>query len=69
MRAKVLVQVDRNSALEAIRTLDAMGSALLAHERELPKKLRRRYKDVRRDLVRALGFTAHSSGVADLALD
>lgn len=68
MRAKVLIRVDRNAALEAIRTLDALGTALLAHETALPKDLRRRYKGVRRDLVRALGWTAHSAGLADLAV-
>lgn len=67
MRAKVLIRVDRDSALEAIRTLDALGTALLEHEPALPKELRRRYKGVRRDLVRALGWTAYSTGLADLA--
>jgi hypothetical protein len=68
MKAKIRVSVDRDAALAAIRTLDALGVALLEHEAHWPKKLRSRYEDARRDLVRAVGSRAHTSGVADLAL-
>lgn len=68
MKAKILVSVDRDAALEAIRTLDALGVALLEYETRRPKKLRSRYQEARRDLVRAVGCRAHTSGVADLAL-
>jgi hypothetical protein len=67
MKAKVLVQVDRDSALEAIRTLDALGVALLEHERDWPKKLRRRYREARANLVDAIGWAAQANGV-DLAV-
>jgi hypothetical protein len=65
MKAKVIVGVDRDVALDAIRALDALGEALLAHTERLPKKLRRQYKDAREDLVRAVGFRAHFAGVAE----
>ena len=65
MKAKVLVRVERDVALEAIRMLDDFGVALLEHEDRLPKRLRNRYKDVRRNLLDSLGFWAFCSGVAD----
>ncbi len=65
MKAKVILSVDRDVALDAIRALDALGEALLAHTERLPKKLRRQYKDAREDLVRAVGFRAHFVGIAD----
>ena len=65
MKARVIVGVDRDVALDAIRALDALGEALLAHTERLPKKLRRQYKDAREDLVRAVGFRAHFAGIAD----
>ena len=68
MKAKILVRVDRDAALEAIRTLDALGNALREHEPKWPKKLKRKYKDARRELVLAIGVAAHSTGIADLAL-
>jgi hypothetical protein len=68
MKAKVLVRVDRNAALEAIRTLDALGDALREHEPKWPRKLKRKYKQARRELVLAIGVAAHSTGIADLAV-
>jgi len=68
MKAKVLVQVERDSALEAIRTLDALSVALLEYEHSWPKKLRRRYKEARRNLVDAIGWAAQANGVADVAI-
>ena len=43
MKAKVLIQVDRNEALEAIRALDDMSTALQVYEPRWPKQLKRRY--------------------------
>lgn len=68
MAVKVLVSVDREAALEALQTLDALGSALLASESRWPKKLKSRYKHARRDLVNAIGLRAFTTGVADLGL-
>ena len=65
MKARVLIHVDREAALEAIRTLDALGEALREVEPNWPKKLKRRYRQARRDLVHALGYVALISGVAD----
>lgn len=67
MKAKVIVSVDRDVALDAIRALDALGEALVAQTQRLPKKLRRQYKEARDDLVRAVGWRAHFVGVADEA--
>lgn len=64
MKAKVLVRVDRNAALDAIRTMDALVDALLNQKSEWPKKLKRQYKDVRRDLIRAAGSAADNHGFA-----
>ena len=69
MKAKVLVPVDRNAALEAIRALDALGDALREYEPRLPKTLRRQYKDARRDLLDAVGLAAFTHGIDGLALD
>jgi hypothetical protein len=68
MKAKVLVRVDRDAALEAIRTLDALGDALREHEPHWPRKLKRKFKSARRELVLAIGVAAHSTGVAELAV-
>ena len=65
MKAKVIVGVDRDVALDAIRALDALGEALLAHTERLPKKLRRQYKEARDDLVRAVGFRGHFAGIPE----
>ena len=68
MKAKVLVRVDREAAVEAIRTLDALGEALREHEPNWPKKLKRKFKEARRELVLAIGVAAHSTGVSELAV-
>jgi hypothetical protein len=67
MKAKILVRVDRDTAVEAIRTLDALSHALHAHEARLPKQLRRQYEKTRHDLVRAAGWWAQCNGIADTA--
>jgi hypothetical protein len=58
MKAKVLVSVERNAALDAIRTLDALGAALHEHDRRWPKQLKRQYKRTRQDLAQAVGWLA-----------
>lgn len=63
MKAKVLVPIDRNAALEAIRALDALGAALHEHQPRLPKTLRRQYEDARRDLLDAAGIAAFTNGI------
>jgi hypothetical protein len=68
MKAKIRVQVDRDAALDAIRALDAMGSALLDADPDWPKSLKRQYKDARRLLLDAVGYAAMTAGVADLAV-
>ncbi len=68
MKAKILVRVERDAALDAIRTLDALGDALAEHEPRWPKQLKRQYRQARDELVRAVGQRAHTSGVADLTL-
>ncbi|MEI9887017.1 MAG: hypothetical protein WDN08_11060 [Rhizomicrobium sp.] len=68
MKAKICVQVDRDAALEAIRTLDALGDALREFEPNWPKKLKRKYKDARRELVDAIGYAANFSGISDCAV-
>ena len=67
MKAKILVRVERDAALEAIRTLDALRNELQTHERHCPKKLRRRYEKTRLSLVRAAGWWAQSNEIADMA--
>jgi hypothetical protein len=67
MKAKILVKVDRDTTLEAIRTLDALSSALQDHEPHWPKKLKRQYEKARQDLVRAAGLWAQSNGLAEIA--
>jgi hypothetical protein len=69
MKAKVLVRVDRDEAIEAIRALDELRAALQAHEPRWPKRLRRRYSKARHNLVRAAGWWAHCHGVADMAAE
>lgn len=68
MKAKVLVRVDRDAALEAIRALDALGGALRELEPNWPKHLRRKYKDARRELVLAIGYAAHYTGLDEPAV-
>jgi hypothetical protein len=68
MKAKVLVSVDRDAAVEAIRTLDALGAALQTHERRWPKRLRRKYQQTRHDLLRATGWWAYCNGLADISI-
>jgi hypothetical protein len=65
MKAKVLIHVDREAALEAIRTLDALGEALREGEVDWPKKLKRKYRHARRDLIQAIGYAALFAGVSD----
>ena len=67
MKAKVLVRLDREIALDAIRALDALGGALLAHDAELPKTLKKQLRSARRELVRAIGWQAHYMDLADRA--
>ena len=67
MKAKVLVQVDRDEAIEAIRALDELSTALQAHEPQWPKRLKRRYAKARHNLVRAAGWWAYCNGIADMA--
>jgi hypothetical protein len=66
MKAKVLVKVEREAALEAIRTLDALGAALGEDSARWPKRLKRRYKQARSELVTALGWWAQNHGLAVL---
>jgi len=68
MRAKVLVRVDRDAAVDAIRTLDALSAALKSHERRWPKRLKRQYEQTRQDLLRAAGWWAHCNGLADITI-
>jgi len=67
MKVKVLVKVDREEALDAIRALDELSTALQAHEPRWPKRLRRRYANARHNLLRAAGRWAHRHGIADMA--
>ena len=67
MKAKVLVHVDRDAALAAIRTLDAMGEALRADGHDWPKSLKRSYKETRRELIEAVGYAALTTGLVDVA--
>ncbi len=66
MKAKILVPLDRDAAVEAIRALDALGEAL--HDIGWPKKLKRQYKEARRELVGAIGHAALFSGIAEQAV-
>jgi hypothetical protein len=68
MKAKVLVRVERDAALEAIRTLDALSIALLAHEHRWPKRLKRQYERVRTRLVSAAGLLAQLNELGDQAV-
>jgi hypothetical protein len=63
MRAKVLVRVDRQAALNAIRALDALNE----QESGWPKNLRKRYAEARRELADAIGQWGFLNGVAELA--
>jgi hypothetical protein len=66
MKAKVLVPLDRDAAIEAIRALDALGEAL--RDSGWPRKLKRQYRHARRDLVDAIGHAALFSGIAEQAV-
>ena len=65
MKAKILLRVDRDTALEAIRTLDALKGALQDGEAKWPKRLKRQYEKARRDLVDAAGWWAQANGLSD----
>jgi hypothetical protein len=67
MRAKVLVQVDREAALHAIQALDALSGALNDQDAGWPKKLRKRYVAARQELADAIGLWAFCNGVAELS--
>ncbi len=64
MKAKIRVHVDRDAALQAIRTLDALGGALRELKPDWPKHLRRQYRDARRELIDAVGIAASTAGIA-----
>ncbi len=63
MRAKVLVNVDRQAALNAIRVLDALAE----QDARWPKKLRKKYVEARQDLAEAIGQWGLYNGVAQLS--
>jgi hypothetical protein len=67
MKARILVKVERDAALEAIRALDAFGAALHEHERHWPKHLKRQYKQARHELVCAVGWRALGRDAGKLA--
>jgi hypothetical protein len=67
MRAKVLVRVDRQAALNAIHVLDSLSIALGEKHSLLPKKLRRKYVEARQELAAAIGYWAFCNGVAELS--
>ena len=67
MRAKVLVSVDRQSALNAIHALDSLSMALGEKQSLLPKKLRKKYVEARQELAAAIGHWAFCNGIAELA--
>ena len=66
MKAKILVRVERDAALDAIRTLDALGAALALHDTHWPKQLKRQYRQARKELMRAVGPRAEIAGLAEL---
>jgi len=66
-KARIRVTVDRNTALQAIRTLDALGDALRLADADWPKSLKRTYKDTRLQLIEAVGYAALTSGLSELA--
>ena len=61
MRAKVLVNVDRQAALNAIHAIDAP-----LNEDGWPKKLRKKYAQTRDELVSAIGQWGIFNGVVEL---
>ena len=67
MRAKILVSVDRQAALNAILVLDSLSLALGEKDSLLPKKLRKKYVEARQELAAAIGHWAFCNGVAELS--
>jgi hypothetical protein len=68
MSVKVLVRVDRKAALKAIRMLDALSHALAESDAHWSKKLKRKYRDARGELVDAIRHLANCNGIADPSL-
>ncbi|MBL6938777.1 MAG: hypothetical protein ISS15_09425 [Alphaproteobacteria bacterium] len=66
MKAKVMVHVDRDAALEAIRALDALREAMREYEAHWPKALKRQVRDARRDLLDAVGYAAFINGIDNI---
>jgi hypothetical protein len=66
MKARVLVPVDREAALAAIRVLDAMGDVLRADGHDWPRSLKRSYKEARRELIEAVGYAALTAGLVEV---
>jgi hypothetical protein len=62
MRVKVLVNVDRQAALNAILALDALSNA----QTSWPKKLRRKYVEARNELAEAIGQFGFCHGISQL---
>jgi hypothetical protein len=63
MRAKVLVNVDRQAALNAIRVLDALAE----QDSAWSKKLRKKYVEARQQLAGAIGQWGLYNGVEQLS--
>jgi hypothetical protein len=63
MRAKVLVNMDRQAALNAIRVLDALAG----QDSGWPKKLRRKYVAARQELADAIGQWGLYNGIEQLS--
>jgi hypothetical protein len=66
MKARILVRVERDAALQALCTLDALGAALREQDARWPKRLKRQYKQARNELVRAIGRRAEIESQAAL---
>jgi hypothetical protein len=67
MAVRVLVRVDRKAALKAILALDAMSDELIARRAPWPKRLKRKYKEARHELLAAIGHFAFCAGLPDTA--
>ena len=52
---KGLVQVARKAALKAVMAFDKMGGGLNARQAHRPKRLKRKYKEARHELLAAIG--------------